>query len=149
MVYLIILTCKVPRDIIFVLTMIRELKGEREKIVTRPCCKLFSVTNGEREKMILLAACVGLSFPDICGQRTMTNKGAKRNVPHLLQAQQAPVCGQYRKCSSTKRSTASSPSQLLPGGYAGVRRFCGAVFQQISGRFKYGERGKRGRKIRH
>ena len=31
-------------------------------------------------------------FPDICGQRTMTNKGAKRNVPHLLQAQQAPVC---------------------------------------------------------
>ena len=37
------------------------------------------------------ASCVGLSFPDICGQGTMTNKGAKRNVPHLLQAQQAPV----------------------------------------------------------
>ena len=31
-------------------------------------------------------------FPDICGQRTMTSKGAKRNAPHLLQAQQAPVC---------------------------------------------------------
>ena len=45
--------------------------------------------NGER---LLLAACVGLYFPDIYGQRTMTNKGAKRNVPHLLQAQLAPVC---------------------------------------------------------
>ena len=32
----------------------------------------------------------------------MTNKGAKRNVLHLLQAQQAPVCGQYRKCSVPK-----------------------------------------------
>ena len=29
---------------------------------------LFSVTDGEREKSILLAACVGLSFSDICGQ---------------------------------------------------------------------------------
>ena len=45
--------------------------------------------NGER---LLLAACVGLSFSRFCGQRTMTNKGAKRNVPHLLQAQQTPVC---------------------------------------------------------
>ena len=27
-----------------------------------------------------------------CGHRTMTIKGAKRNVPHLLQAQQAPIC---------------------------------------------------------
>ena len=25
-------------------------------------------------------------------EQTMTNEGAKRNVPHLVQAQQAPVC---------------------------------------------------------
>ena len=31
-------------------------------------------------------------FTRYCGQRTMANKGAKRNVPHLLQAQQAPIC---------------------------------------------------------
>ena len=30
-------------------------------------------------------------FSRYCGQRTMTIKGAKRNVPHLLQAQQAPI----------------------------------------------------------
>ena len=31
----------------------------------------------------------------------MTNKGAKRNVPHLLQAQEAPVCDQYRNAPVT------------------------------------------------
>ena len=31
-------------------------------------------------------------FSRYCGQITMTIKGAKRNVPHLLQAQQAPIC---------------------------------------------------------
>ena len=31
-------------------------------------------------------------FSRYCGQRTMTNKGAKRNVPHTLQVQQAPIC---------------------------------------------------------
>ena len=31
-------------------------------------------------------------FSRYCGQRTMTNEGAKRNVPHLLQAQQASIC---------------------------------------------------------
>ena len=31
-------------------------------------------------------------FSRYCGHRTMTIKGAKRNVPHLLQAQQAPIC---------------------------------------------------------
>ena len=66
--------------------------------MTRPCCKrsrcgtTFRCINGGNGERLLLAACVGLSFPDICGQRTMTNKGAKRNVPHLLQAQPAPVC---------------------------------------------------------
>ena len=29
---------------------------------------LFGVTNGERAKRLLLAACVGLSFPNIFGQ---------------------------------------------------------------------------------
>ena len=52
---------------------------------------LFIVKMGKGRKRLLLAACVGLSFPDIRDQRTMTNKGSKRNVLHLLQAQQAPV----------------------------------------------------------
>ena len=57
----------------------------------------FGVTNGERERKISLAASTGLSIPGIYGQRTMTNEEIKRNVPHLLQAQQALVCGQYWK----------------------------------------------------
>ena len=78
--------------------------------------------NGER---LWLATCVGLSFLDICGQRTMTNKGAKRNVPHLLQAQQdLSVCGQCWKRSSAKSSTASSPSQLFS------RRVCWSLTVQ-------------------
>ena len=64
-----------------------------------PCCKrsrcwtTFRCTNRKMENGYCLQHVLdGLSFPDICGQRTMTNKGEKRNVPHLLQAQQAPVC---------------------------------------------------------
>ena len=34
--------------------------------------------NGER---LWLAACMGLSFPNICSQRTMTSKGAKKKRP--------------------------------------------------------------------
>ena len=59
-------------------------------------------------------------FSRYCCQRTMTNREAKRNVPHLLQAQHLSVCGQYRNHTSTISSTASSPSQLFAGGYAGV-----------------------------
>ena len=118
--------------------------------MTRPCCKCsrcgatFLCTNGEMENGYCSQHVLDYLFPDICGQRTMTNKGAKRNVPHLLQAQQAPsVCGQFRKRSSAESSTASSPSQLFPGGYAGVRLSYGAVLQQISDSFKWEERGKR------
>ena len=66
--------------------------------MTRPCCKCsrcratFLCTNGGNGERLMLAACVRLFFPDICGQRTTTNKRAKRNVPYLLQALQAPVC---------------------------------------------------------
>ena len=50
-----------------------------------------------------IAANAGLSILGICGQRTMTNEGAKRNVPHLLHAQQAlSNCGQYRKAPMPK-----------------------------------------------
>ena len=42
-------------------------------------------------------------FPIVTAKEKMTNEGAKRNVPHLLQAQQALfVCGQYRKRCSAK-----------------------------------------------
>ena len=41
---------------------------------------LFGLTDGEKEKRLLLAQCAGLSFLDIYGQSTMTNEGAKRNV---------------------------------------------------------------------
>ena len=66
--------------------------------MTRLCCKrsrcgtTFWCTNGEMENGYCSQHVLDYLFPDICGQRTMTNKGAKRNVPHLLQAQQAPVC---------------------------------------------------------
>ena len=50
-------------------------------------------TNGEMENGYCSQHVLDYLFPDICGQRTMTKKGAKRNVPYLLlQAQQAPVC---------------------------------------------------------
>ena len=49
-------------------------------------------TNGEMENGYCSQHVLNYLFPDICGQRTKINKGAKRNVPHLLQAQQAPVC---------------------------------------------------------
>ena len=66
--------------------------------MARPCCKCsrygttFLCTNGEMENGYCSQHVLDYLSPDICGQRTMTNKGAKRNVPHLLQAQQAPVC---------------------------------------------------------
>ena len=66
--------------------------------MTRPCCKCsrcgstFLCTNGEMENGYCSQHVLDYLFPDICGQRTMTKKGAKRNVPYLLQAQQAPVC---------------------------------------------------------
>ena len=66
--------------------------------MTRPCCKCsrcgttFLCTNGEMENVDCSRHVLDYLFPDICGQRTMRNKGAKRNVPHLLQAQQAPIC---------------------------------------------------------
>ena len=45
--------------------------------------------NGER---LLLATCVGLSFPRYLRPNNNDQQRDKRNVPHLLQAQQAPVC---------------------------------------------------------
>ena len=71
-------------------------------------------------------------FSRYCGQRTMTNKGAKRNVPYLLQAQQAlSVFGRYWKRSSAKSSTAFSPSQLFPAGYAGIEVHMGQCFSRF------------------
>ena len=56
--------------------------GKREKRVTRGGARLsFCVTNGKREKKESLAASAGLSIPGICGQRTMTNEGAKTKGP--------------------------------------------------------------------
>ena len=52
---------------------------------------LFGVTNEEREKKVPLAANARLSYLGIYDQRTMTNDGAQRNVPHLVQAQQTLV----------------------------------------------------------
>ena len=66
--------------------------------MTRPCCKCsrcgttFCVQMGKWRTAIARSMCWTIFLPDICSQKTMTYKGAKRNVPNLLQAQQAPVC---------------------------------------------------------
>ena len=70
--------------------------------------------NGER---LLLAACVGLSFSRYFGQRTMTKKGAKRNVPHLLQAQQAPVCLWSMDLSALERFSISDIRTVIPAKF--------------------------------
>ena len=78
--------------------------------MTRPAAsaagagQLFSAQMGKWITAIASSMCWAI-FSRYCGQRTMSIKGAKRNVPHLLQAQKAP---------------ALSPSQLFPTGYAGV-----------------------------
>ena len=53
--------------------------------------QLFSAQMGKWRTAIARSMCWAI-FSRYCGQRIMTNKGAKRNIPHLLQAQQAPVC---------------------------------------------------------
>ena len=53
--------------------------------------QLFSAQMGKWRTAIARSMCWAI-FSRICGQRTMTIKGAKLNVPHLLQAQQAPIC---------------------------------------------------------
>ena len=65
--------------------------------MTRPCCKrsrcgtTFSAQMGKWRTAIASSMCWAI-FSRYCGQGTMTIRGAKRNVPHLLQAQQAPIC---------------------------------------------------------
>ena len=84
----------------------------------------FGITNRENEKKVSLAARAGLSFPVFTYLRPKNNCqcGTKRNVPHLLQAQQGLVCLRSisGKRTNAKSSMASSPSQLFPGGYVGV-----------------------------
>ena len=118
---------KISRDGISSLPRLRELKCEivwgKEEKSDPPL--LLQVQQGRdyrcREKRVLRAACAGLSFPSIYGHRTMTNKGAKRNVPHPLQTQQALFClWSILETLYAKSSTASSPSQLFRGGYAVV-----------------------------
>ena len=63
---------------------------------------------------------------------TMTNEGAKRNVPHLLQAQQALVC--WWSVSETLKCQ----NFLVKCFHEGMLEFdgpMGAVFQQIFDRF--------------
>ena len=72
--------------------------------------------------------------------------GIKRNVPHLLQAQQAPVCGQYQKRSSAKSSTASPPSQLFQEGmleFDGPMGQCFGRFPTVSSRRRGGKEEER------
>ena len=65
--------------------------------MTSPCCKCsrcgatFQCTNGEMKNGYASSMCWAI-FSPYCGQRTMTTKGTNRNVLHLLQAQQAPIC---------------------------------------------------------
>ena len=111
--------------------------------MTRPCCKCsgcgttFLCTNGEMESGYYSQHVLDYPFPDICGQRTMPIKGQKEtSCTYCKHSRHLSVCGQFRKRSSAESSTASSPSQLFPEGYAGVRRSYGAVFQQIYDSFK-------------
>ena len=64
--------------------------------MTRPCCNrsrcgtTFQCTNGEMENGYCSQHMLGYLFPML--PKNNDHKGAKRNVPHLLQAQQAPIC---------------------------------------------------------
>ena len=64
--------------------------------MTRPCCKrsrcgtTFQCTNGEMENGYCSQHVLGYLYL-ILRPKTMANKGAKRNVPHLLRAQQARI----------------------------------------------------------
>ena len=76
-------------------------------------------------------------FSRYCGQRTMTIKGAKRNVPHLLQAQQAPIClrsiSEMLQCQKFRGIVTKS---TVYNRVCWSLRSYGAVFQQISDSFK-------------
>ena len=74
----------------------------------------------EREKKVLLAASVGLSFPGIYSQRKMTNEWGKNKRPLSTAITAGASLSVINIGNGDKRSSASSPSQLLTGGYAGV-----------------------------
>ena len=108
--------------------MIRGLKGEvvcgMGEIVTRPCCHrsrcgtTFQCTNGEMENGYCSQHVLAI-FSRYCGQRTMTITGAKRKVPHLMQAQQAPIC--LRSISET----------LLCQKFRGIVTICSVYYLYI------------------
>ena len=109
----------------------------------------FSVHKRRNGERYCSQQCVGLSFFDIAAKEQMTNKGAKRNVPHLLQAQQAPIClwsisemlqCQKSHCIVTKSTVSSRVCWSLKVLWGSVS----ADFRQ----FQVGGEGKKERKIR-
>ena len=67
--------------------------------------------NGER---LLLAACVGLSFPDIAAIEQWPLRGQKETSrTYCKHSRHLSVCGRYRKRSSAKSSAALSPSHQV------------------------------------
>ena len=81
------------------------------------------VANEEGEKRVSLTISAGLSIYDIYGQMPTANEGAKKTCmsrTYCKNNRHLSVCGLYRKRSNADSSKASSPSQLFPGGYAGV-----------------------------
>ena len=96
--------------------------------------------NGER---LLLAACVGLSFSRYLRPKNNDQKRGKKKRP-VPTASTAGFClsvVSFGDAPVPKVSRHLQPSQLFPGGYAGVRLSYGTVFQQISDNFKWKERG--------
>ena len=78
---------------------------------------VFGVTNGERAKRLLLAACAGQSFPSICGQWTMTRKGQKKKRPAPT-ASTAGTCLSVVNIGNATQSKVPWHLYLFPGGYA-------------------------------
>ena len=119
--------------------------------MTRPCCKCsrcgtsFLCTNGEMENGYCSQHSLDYLFSRYLRPKNNDQKRGQKETSrtYCKHSRHLSVCGQLRKRSSAESLTASSPSQLFPGGYTGVRLSYGAVLQQISDSFKWDERGKR------
>ena len=102
---------------------------------------------GKRRTAIARSMCWAI-FSRYCGHRTMTIKGAKRNVPHLLQAQQAPIClwsiSETLQCQKFRGTvTKSTVSNRVCWSLKVLWGSVSADFRQ----FQVGREGKKERKI--
>ena len=108
--------------------------------MSRTCCKrsrrwtVFWCDKWGKGEKDLACSMYWIIFSGMYGQRTMTNEEVKRNVPHLLQAQQALVCGQYWKDAPMRKLHGIFTLSLFPGGYA-VRKCKHGPMGQCFSRF--------------